>query len=320
MRRTIVSLLGRRAGRGRQRVLALLRRPQRVPTATRRTRDATLPLPIGAGTRPVAAVVERVLPAVVNVTTDVPTGRTATGQGVGTGFVVRADGVIVTNCHVVEGASKLTVFTLRRASPTSTTARVIGGDCENDLAILDDRRRRPADGAARRTPTSSSSASGSSRSATRSASRAARPSRPASSRRSTARSEAQDPNCARSAAGPGARRTPTSSRPTRRSTPATPAGRSWTCEGSVVGINSAGNDDAENIGFAIPIDAAKRTIEQADRRAARRRRATSASRPRDITADVRVPAGPARSSAAPTCSAYAGDGPAAAGRHRRRAT
>ena len=57
----------------------------------------------------VAARVGRVLPAVVNVTTDMfQMGQT--GQGVGTGFVVRADGIVVTNCHVVENASKITVF------------------------------------------------------------------------------------------------------------------------------------------------------------------------------------------------------------------
>ena len=53
--------------------------------------------PIDPGKEPVAAVVERVLPAVVNVTTDVYQDDGSSGQGVGTGFIVRADGVIVTN-------------------------------------------------------------------------------------------------------------------------------------------------------------------------------------------------------------------------------
>ena len=59
--------------------------------------------------------------------------------------------------------------------------------------------------------------------------------------------------------------TTTSSRPTPRSTPATPAGRWSTCTGEVVGINTAifsrsgGNI---GIGFAIPINLAKELLPQ----------------------------------------------------------
>ena len=41
----------------------------------------------------------------------------------------------MTNCHVVEGASKITVFT-SDDEPKEYDGRVIGGDCEHDLAIL----------------------------------------------------------------------------------------------------------------------------------------------------------------------------------------
>jgi serine protease Do len=91
------------------------------------------------GRESVAAVVQRALPAVVNVTTDVfqpdAFGNPQQGQGVGTGFIVRQDGIIVTNCHVVEGATKITVFTSDQ-KPTRFDARVIGGDCLHDLAVL----------------------------------------------------------------------------------------------------------------------------------------------------------------------------------------
>ena len=89
------------------------------------------------GAEPVAAVVRQALPAVVNVTTDVfqpgPFGNVQQGKGVGTGFIVRQDGIIVTNCHVVEGGSKITVSTSAQ-TPKQYDARVIGGDCQHDLA------------------------------------------------------------------------------------------------------------------------------------------------------------------------------------------
>jgi len=91
------------------------------------------------GAEPVAAVVREALPAVVNVTTDVfqpgPFGNVQQGKGVGTGFIVRQDGIIVTNCHVVEGGSKITVSTSAQ-TPKQYDARVIGGDCQHDLAVL----------------------------------------------------------------------------------------------------------------------------------------------------------------------------------------
>ena len=104
--------------------------------------------PIAAGKDAVAAVVDRVLPAVVNVTTDVYQADGGSGQGVGTGFIVREDGVIVTNCHVVEGGSRLTVF-LSDEDRTEYDARLIGADCLNDLAVLDIDAEGPAHGAAR---------------------------------------------------------------------------------------------------------------------------------------------------------------------------
>src|SRR5262245_5589211 len=84
---------------------------------------------------PVATVVSHALPAVVNVTTDILTPQGQTGEGVGTGFIVRPDGIVVTNCHVVEGGTKITVSTSAK-KPQQFDARVIGGDCEHDLAVL----------------------------------------------------------------------------------------------------------------------------------------------------------------------------------------
>jgi serine protease Do len=90
----------------------------------------------------VVQVVERVLPAVVSVITDALVdagGAIEPSRGSGTGFVVRADGVIVTNCHVVEAARRITVIVPARdgdQDPARHDARVIGHDCEHDLAVL----------------------------------------------------------------------------------------------------------------------------------------------------------------------------------------
>jgi serine protease Do len=56
-----------------------------------------------------------------------------TAAGIGSGFVIRSDGVIVTNAHVVAGASRVSVA-LRDG--TSYAARVLGADETNDLAVL----------------------------------------------------------------------------------------------------------------------------------------------------------------------------------------
>ena len=84
-----------------------------------------------SGPDAVVEVVEKVLPAVVNVV-----ASSDQGEGEGTGFIVRSDGIVVTNFHVVEGASEVTVVT-SDADPVRYDARVIGGDIEADLAILD---------------------------------------------------------------------------------------------------------------------------------------------------------------------------------------
>jgi serine protease Do len=85
------------------------------------------PIASGGG---VVDVVKEVMPAVVNVVS-----TTTGGTGEGTGFIVRSDGVIVTNFHVVEGATKVTVLT-SADKPVRYSARVIGGDPEADVAVL----------------------------------------------------------------------------------------------------------------------------------------------------------------------------------------
>jgi serine protease Do len=94
----------------------------------------------------ITQAVARVAPAVVTVQTEVVDrapadpfellfgqSRARTEAGLGTGFVVRNDGVIVTNAHVVAGAVKTSV--MMRDGKTFP-ARILGSDETNDLAVL----------------------------------------------------------------------------------------------------------------------------------------------------------------------------------------
>ena len=97
-----------------------------------------------------ADLVARVKPAVVSITTklrsqpasdeDSPTpfgmqrpGRQHAVEARGSGFIVDADGTVVTNNHVVNNANSVSV-TL--ADGTELTAKVIGHDARTDLAVL----------------------------------------------------------------------------------------------------------------------------------------------------------------------------------------
>jgi len=95
----------------------------------------------------ITTAVERVAPAVVTVQTEtverVPVdffeyfmgGRSGERRnaGIGSGFVVRADGVIVTNAHVVAGATRVSVA---MRDGTTYEATVVGVDESSDLAVV----------------------------------------------------------------------------------------------------------------------------------------------------------------------------------------
>jgi serine protease Do len=54
-------------------------------------------------------------------------------HGEGSGFIIRPDGVIMTNAHVVSGASEVTV---RMTDRREYTAKVLGVDTKSDIAII----------------------------------------------------------------------------------------------------------------------------------------------------------------------------------------
>jgi S1-C subfamily serine protease len=96
--------------------------PPEVPTEDRALLDAY--------SRAVIDVVDRVGPAVVRL--DVKTKDGRSGGGTGSGVIVAPDGLVLTNSHVVNGATQVTVATV---DGRSLTARVVGDDPDTDLAL-----------------------------------------------------------------------------------------------------------------------------------------------------------------------------------------
>ncbi len=85
-----------------------------------------------------SAVVKEVADSVVEIATEsVVTGNFAqqyVQNGAGSGVIISEDGYIITNYHVIDGASTITV-TLRDGT-TNYTAKLIGGDEDQDIALL----------------------------------------------------------------------------------------------------------------------------------------------------------------------------------------
>lgn len=114
-------------------------------------RTTPIPTTVSAARRtPVVVVAHNVLPSVVNIQSEATITRrvvdpffdpfgmfggnqTYKSQSLGSGFVWSNDGIIVTNNHVIEGASKITVIF---KDGTQLTAKLIGVDPDSDVAVL----------------------------------------------------------------------------------------------------------------------------------------------------------------------------------------
>ncbi|MFY9551627.1 MAG: trypsin-like peptidase domain-containing protein [Thermoanaerobaculia bacterium] len=112
--------------------------------------------PLSTRKSEIVQVVEKVSPAVVNISAEQilrrrpsvfddfffgfdSRPRRRTSQSLGSGAIIDAKGIILTNEHVVSGASKITAMT---KAGIELDCDVVGSDADNDLAVL--RVKKPA--------------------------------------------------------------------------------------------------------------------------------------------------------------------------------
>ena len=86
------------------------------------------PVSIAAGNTSVQTVAAKVLPSVVSIV-----AQGSQGDGEGSGIILTADGLVLTNNHVVDGSTTLTV---RFNDDSSAAATVVGTDSTDDLAVI----------------------------------------------------------------------------------------------------------------------------------------------------------------------------------------
>ncbi|HVV38272.1 MAG TPA: trypsin-like peptidase domain-containing protein [Acidimicrobiales bacterium] len=87
-------------------------------------------------TDPAVAVAQKLRPSIVQVTGDTDSGKVS-----GSGVVFRDDGHILTNHHVVDGASNVKVIA---ADGRALDARIVGSDEDTDIAVLKVNAEMPA--------------------------------------------------------------------------------------------------------------------------------------------------------------------------------
>jgi S1-C subfamily serine protease len=104
-----------------------------IPAVPQPAPSAVVPLPIGgSGTSPAeAAVIKKVSPGLVIINT---TLQYSSEQAAGTGMVLNSSGLVLTNNHVIENATKIsaTVLSTGRTYP----AKVVGYDVTGDVAEI----------------------------------------------------------------------------------------------------------------------------------------------------------------------------------------
>jgi len=218
------------------------RQPAAAPAATNGGFNTTSLIPATPAKEDVSSLISSVLPGVVSISVELNGG-----QGAGTGFIISSDGQIATNAHVVADASKIEV---KFADGSTAAGKVLGVDRTDDLAVVKvDKSGLTALSLGK------------------------------SSDLKIGEPVVAIGNALDLTGGPTATEGIVSALDRTIDTnegehlthllqtdaainPGNSGGPLLTLDGKVVGINSAGTQDAQNIGFAIAIDTAKPIVEQ----------------------------------------------------------
>ena len=100
------------------------------------------PTPVNRDPKSVASIAAKLLPSVVTLNV-----AGATEQGTGSGVVIRPDGYILTNNHVVEVAANGGTITADfYKGKQGVAARIVGRDPKTDLAVVRVEPHRPSGG------------------------------------------------------------------------------------------------------------------------------------------------------------------------------
>lgn len=110
---------------------------QAAPQDTDDSTGSTSGTPTDSASMSVEEIAEKVGPSVVEVTTETVSYSNFFGQyvtsGAGSGVIISEDGYIITNNHVIEGASSIKV---RLSDKTEYEATLVGTDSKTDIAVL----------------------------------------------------------------------------------------------------------------------------------------------------------------------------------------
>ncbi len=104
-----------------------------TPPAQLTSTSTTVPTTSGNANQPIVQIAANAGPAVVTITSTSSGFGQGSGTSIGSGFIVRADGYILTNRHVIASGGALSV---QLADGRQFDGTVVGTDPDHDLAVV----------------------------------------------------------------------------------------------------------------------------------------------------------------------------------------